>query len=137
MLVVEVIVAGLVLFAIAVVAAGRGGSISEASPDGPDVGLPEGRLLGSEDVPRLRFRLAVRGYRMADVDQAMDRLRDSLVALEARPETRLAERPFEPPSPPTPVEPPRPPDPPRPEEPMRPEEPQRPQEPVVPPPHEH
>lgn len=36
------------------------------------------------DVDRLRFSLGLRGYRMDQVDEALDRLRDQLAAKDAR-----------------------------------------------------
>lgn len=58
---------------IAVVASGRVGSMPPAYDDRPDVVLPDGPL-GAEDLRRVRFPLAVRGYRMDDVDALLDRL---------------------------------------------------------------
>ena len=58
---------------IAVVASGRAGSMPPAYDDSPDVVLPEG-MLGPEDLRRVRFPLALRGYRMAEVDALLDRL---------------------------------------------------------------
>jgi DivIVA domain-containing protein len=61
---------------------------AETLPDEPDdaadVGLPEGRLLRSDDIGRLRFRVGLRGYRMSDVDAALEAARLALQALEAR-----------------------------------------------------
>jgi DivIVA domain-containing protein len=51
--------------------------------DHPDLGVPE-RPLTAADVPGLRFRVGWRGYRMDDVDAAMDRLAQSLRDAEAR-----------------------------------------------------
>lgn len=56
-------------------------------PAQPDLG-PDDRPLAADDIPALRFRLAFRGYRMTDVDAALDRL---AVALHAA-EDRLAEQ---------------------------------------------
>jgi DivIVA domain-containing protein len=58
---------------IAVVASGRVGSMPSAYDDRPDVVLPDGPLRG-EDLRRVRFPLAVRGYRMEEVDALLDRL---------------------------------------------------------------
>jgi DivIVA domain-containing protein len=52
-------------------------------PAQPDLG-PVDRPLTSGDVPALRFRLAFRGYRMADVDDALDRLAEALADAEDR-----------------------------------------------------
>src|SRR4051795_9882321 len=45
-------------------AAGAGGE----RVDSIDGALPRDRLLRSDDIPRLRFRVGLRGYRMSDVD---------------------------------------------------------------------
>jgi len=66
-----------VLFAAAVVATRGGGELAEAPADAADLGLPDGPLRAS-DVEALRFPLAVRGYRMAEVDAALERLADEL-----------------------------------------------------------
>lgn len=47
----------------------------------PPVLLPE--HAGPEDVARLRFSLGLRGYRMDQVDQVLDELRDQLAARDA------------------------------------------------------
>jgi DivIVA domain-containing protein len=64
---------------IAVVAAGRGGSMPEVHPDRPDVLVPQGPLTG-DDLRRVRFTLGVRGYRMSEVDALLARLADQLEA---------------------------------------------------------
>ncbi|MCY0903452.1 DivIVA domain-containing protein [Arthrobacter sp. H14-L1] len=48
----------------------------------PPVLLPE--IPQPEDVDRLRFSLGLRGYRMDQVDDVLDRLRDQLAAKDAR-----------------------------------------------------
>jgi DivIVA domain-containing protein len=67
----------LALGGVALVAAGRGGSLPEVRDDRPEVRLPAGRL-GATDLRRVRFPLAVRGYRMAEVDELLARLADQL-----------------------------------------------------------
>ncbi len=64
----------LALGAVAVVAAGRGGPLAPAGDDDPATGLPEEGALDAADLRRVRFPLALRGYRMADVDALLDRL---------------------------------------------------------------
>ena len=59
---------------IAVLAAGKGTPLSEAYDDRPDATVPEGRPLASDDLRRVRFSLAFRGYRMSEVDALLDRL---------------------------------------------------------------
>ena len=68
-----------VLFAAAVFATRGGGELADAPPDVADVGLPDGPLRAA-DVEALRFPLAVRGYRMAEVDAALERLAEELAA---------------------------------------------------------
>ena len=48
----------------------------------PPVLLPAAPVPG--DVDRLRFSLGLRGYRMDQVDEVLDRLRDELAARDAR-----------------------------------------------------
>ncbi len=81
MLVVEVLVIAGLLLAVALVAAGRGDPLAAAPEDGPDRGLPDGSV-ASDDVPRVRFRTALRGYRMVDVDEVLDRLQQALAEHE-------------------------------------------------------
>jgi DivIVA domain-containing protein len=73
-----------VIGGIAVVAAGRGGSLPDADPDRSLRGtLPEGEVSRST-VDGLRFTLALRGYRMDEVDDVLDRLLDELDRRDAR-----------------------------------------------------
>ena len=62
---------------IAVVAAGRGTPLAEVYDDRPDATVPEGRI-GAEDLRRVRFSLALRGYRMSEVDALLHRLATQL-----------------------------------------------------------
>ena len=66
---------------IAVIASGRTGAMPPAYDDRPDLDLPDGAL-GSADLRRVRFSLAVRGYRTSEVDALLDRLAQQL---DARP----------------------------------------------------
>jgi DivIVA domain-containing protein len=68
----------LVLGAVAVVAAGRGAPLAEAYGDQPDVTVPATGPLRPDDLRRVRFSLALRGYRMAEVDALLDRLATQL-----------------------------------------------------------
>jgi DivIVA domain-containing protein len=72
------------------VISGLTGGLSDEPPDAADIGLPEGEM-SAVDVEGLRFAMALRGYRMAEVDEALDRLarelrrRDNRIAvLEGR-----------------------------------------------------
>jgi len=60
--------------AVAVVAAGRGGSMAEVYDDRPDSRVQADGPLTAEDVRRVRFSTAFRGYRMSEVDALLDRL---------------------------------------------------------------
>ena len=64
----------LLMGAVAVVAAGFGGSMAEVYDDRPDSRVQaEGPLTG-EDLRRVRFTTAFRGYRMSEVDALLERL---------------------------------------------------------------
>lgn len=79
LLFVEVVVAVAVVFAVASLVAGRLDGLTEAPPDRAEYQLPTRRLL-PVDVDRTRLGLAFRGYRMAEVDDVLDRLADELTA---------------------------------------------------------
>ena len=69
----------LIVFAmggIAMVAAGRGEPMMPAYDDRPDARVPKDRPITAEDLRRVRFSLALRGYRMSEVDAllALNRL---------------------------------------------------------------
>ena len=64
----------LAMAGVAMVASGRGGSMAPAYDDRPDLALPEGRPLAADDLRTVRFPLALRGYRMSDVDAVLARL---------------------------------------------------------------
>ncbi|GAA4700182.1 DivIVA domain-containing protein [Nocardioides nanhaiensis] len=63
---------------IAAVASGRGRGLAPAHDDRPDALVPAEGPLGSTDLRRVRFSLALRGYRMSEVDALLDRLADQL-----------------------------------------------------------
>ncbi|MEU6478270.1 DivIVA domain-containing protein [Streptomyces sp. NPDC047017] len=70
---------------LAVVGGGEGaGPLPEAAPERLRDPLPPDRPVRPADVEELRFPLAVRGYRMADVDDALGRLGAELAEREAR-----------------------------------------------------
>ncbi len=68
----------LALGGIAMVAAGRGAPLAEVYDDRPDPGVPADGPLRADDLRRVRFSLAVRGYRMSEVDALLDRLATQL-----------------------------------------------------------
>jgi DivIVA domain-containing protein len=61
-----------------VVAAGRGAPLADVYDDRPDAGVPADGPLGADDLRRVRFPLALRGYRMSEVDALLDRLATQL-----------------------------------------------------------
>jgi len=70
----------LVIGAVAVVAAGAGDPLAPVYDDRPDVVVPAGGPLGAEDLLRVRFTTAFRGYRASEVDALLDRLAAQLSA---------------------------------------------------------
>ncbi|MCM0677771.1 DivIVA domain-containing protein [Micromonospora phytophila] len=62
-----------VVFGVTVLVTGRDTGLAPAEPDGRAVPLPGARPLRESDVGDVRFDTALRGYRMAQVDQAMRR----------------------------------------------------------------
>ena len=91
----------LLMGAVAVVAAGAGGSMAEVYDDRPDARVQaEGPLTG-DDLRRLRFTTALRGYRMSEVDALLERLADELDAARSQEPPRREQ-------PPQPEEPPQP-----------------------------
>ncbi|MDX6368217.1 MAG: hypothetical protein QOK30_3293 [Nocardioidaceae bacterium] len=64
----------LALGGIAVVASGRGTPMSPAYDDAADALVPAHGPVTADDLRRIRFPLAFRGYRMAEVDALLERL---------------------------------------------------------------
>jgi DivIVA domain-containing protein len=62
-----------VVFGVTVLATGNDPGLAPAEPDGRAVPLPVTRPLVEADVSQVRFDTTVRGYRMAQVDQALRR----------------------------------------------------------------
>jgi DivIVA domain-containing protein len=79
-----VLLAILVLGGVAVVAAGRGQGLTAPEPDRPTLALPPDRPLTRYDVDRVRFSVGLRGYRMDEVDDVLDRLAMDLENRDAR-----------------------------------------------------
>lgn len=81
-----------VLFGAAVVATRGDALLADAPPDVADVGLPAGRVQ-ADDVRAVRFGLALRGYRMSEVDAVLDRLAAELADRDAQLAPRVAPQP--------------------------------------------
>jgi DivIVA domain-containing protein len=64
----------LALGGVALLAAGRGAPMVEVYDDRPDSSVPATGPLAADDLRRVRFSLAFRGYRMSEVDALLDRL---------------------------------------------------------------
>lgn len=75
--IVAVVIGIAVLTGAAVLLAVTEHAISDEPVDRLDPGLPDGPI-SAADIPRLRFRIGLRGYRMDDVDAALARIQDSL-----------------------------------------------------------
>jgi DivIVA domain-containing protein len=75
----------LALGGIAVVAAGRGAPMEPAYDDAPDSLVPAEGPVTADDLRRIRFPLAFRGYRMGEVDALLERLAAEREAADARP----------------------------------------------------
>ena len=82
----------LVMGGVAAVAAGRGTPMSEAYDDRPDALVPADGPLRADDLRRVRFSLAFRGYRMSEVDALLDRLARQLDASRPEPPAPEADR---------------------------------------------
>lgn len=78
-----VVVTG-VIFVIAAVVLGAGGSLPDAYREQPELRMPADRPLTSADVDHIRFPVVLRGYRMSEVDDVLDRLTGELAARDAR-----------------------------------------------------
>ncbi len=68
---------------IAIVAAGRGGTMAEVYDDRPDARVQAEGPLTADDLRRVRFTTALRGYRMSEVDALLERLANELAAARA------------------------------------------------------
>jgi DivIVA domain-containing protein len=76
-------VIGLVVFALAVFVFGRGEQLAPLSPRISPTELPDTGMT-ADDVRRVRFAMALRGYRMGDVDWALDRMADEVERLRGK-----------------------------------------------------
>ncbi|WP_412744485.1 DivIVA domain-containing protein [Krasilnikovia sp. MM14-A1004] len=71
-IVVALVVAAIV-FGVTVMVSGGDPGLTRVEPDGRAVPLPSDRPLGEDDIIQTRFDTATRGYRMSQVDQALQR----------------------------------------------------------------
>lgn len=81
MIALVVVVAAVTL---AVIGGGSEAVLPEAEPDRVADGLPETRPVVREDIDALRLPVAPRGYRMAEVDDVLERLAAELADRDAR-----------------------------------------------------
>ncbi|MGQ0574951.1 MAG: DivIVA domain-containing protein [Pseudonocardia sp.] len=77
------------VFAVAATVFGRGEELAPLPPGATPTRLPTGEITG-DDVRELRFQQALRGYRMEEVDWALDRLADELERVTAERDALLA-----------------------------------------------
>ena len=73
-----------VLFVAALVATRDGEILVDAPRDRADLDLPADGPVGADDLERVRFGMALRGYRMDEVDALLDRLAAELRDRDAR-----------------------------------------------------
>ena len=73
-------VIGVVVFFLAILVFGRGEQMAPLDPRTSPAELPD-HDIDSEDVRKIRFALALRGYRMSDVDWTLERLGEQIDAL--------------------------------------------------------
>ncbi|MGA5303555.1 DivIVA domain-containing protein [Nucisporomicrobium flavum] len=71
--VVVALVVAAIVFGVTVMVSGGDPGLAPVEPDGKALPLPSDRPLAEEDVFRTRFDTVFRGYRMAQVDQALQR----------------------------------------------------------------
>ncbi|WP_239164795.1 DivIVA domain-containing protein [Actinoplanes palleronii] len=71
--IVVALVVGTIVFGVTVLLSGGDSGLTPVEPDGQSVPLPGDRPLGEDDISRTRFDTAWRGYRMSQVDQALQR----------------------------------------------------------------
>lgn len=74
----------LVVFGVAALATREGAGTLPVEGDRPDVALPASTVSG-QDVRDVRFGLALRGYRMRDVDAVLERLARELEERDRQP----------------------------------------------------
>ncbi|HEV2634729.1 MAG TPA: DivIVA domain-containing protein [Actinocrinis sp.] len=80
----QLVVVLLLLAAVGWLAVGGGGHMSEPVPDRADLALPGGRQVAARDLDQVRFSVGLRGYRMEEVDDVLDRLAREVDARDRR-----------------------------------------------------
>jgi DivIVA domain-containing protein len=73
LLLVVALTVGAVVFGVTVLVSGGDPGLEVAEPDGRAIPLPATRPLAEADIATVRFDTAIRGYRMAQVDRALQR----------------------------------------------------------------
>ncbi|MEU4687329.1 DivIVA domain-containing protein [Actinoplanes sp. NPDC023714] len=71
--IVVALVVATIVFGVTVLLSGGDSGLTPVEPDGRAVPLPSDRPLGEADISATRFDTVVRGYRMNQVDQALQR----------------------------------------------------------------
>ena len=71
--VVVALVVAAIVFGVTVMVSGGDSGLTPVEPDGRAVPLPGDRPLDEDDIIRTKFDTALRGYRMSQVDQALQR----------------------------------------------------------------
>ena len=71
--VVVALIVATIVFGVTVLLSGGDSGLTPVEPDGRAVPLPSDRPLGEDDISRTKFDTVFRGYRMAQVDQALQR----------------------------------------------------------------
>jgi DivIVA domain-containing protein len=80
--VIVIVLLGIViLVGVALLLAVMGGGMEDESADHVDLGLPD-RPLTPDDIGQLRFRTGLRGYRMEDVDAALEQIAATMRAAQ-------------------------------------------------------
>ncbi len=72
--IIALVVVGSLLFLAASFAFGRGEELAPVLPEGTPLELPDDRLADGDDLRAVRLSVAVRGYRMDEVDWLLDTL---------------------------------------------------------------
>ena len=84
MTVVFMLAAIAVIAVVALLAVGRLGELPDVEGDRAPLALPDDRPLDGDDVDGVRFAVGLRGYRMDEVDDVLDRLSGDIAARDAR-----------------------------------------------------